>query len=136
MLALLRLSVGMLEPSSSANVFAWLPAFAVMIAVCCGPVAVAVNVNVALLWPEATLTDAGTFTAVLLLERLTDIPLLSAAVLSTTVQMSVRNLVMDSVAQPSALIIRTPCLTAQSCGEGYRRSCCSARAVQQSFLPS
>jgi hypothetical protein len=79
-----------------------------MIAVCCGPVAVAVNVNVALLWPEATLTDAGTFTAVLLLDRLTDIPLPSAAVLSTTVHMSDPDPVIEPFAQPSALIIGTP----------------------------
>jgi hypothetical protein len=86
----------------------WVPALAVMMAVCCGPVAVAVNVNVALLWPEATDTDAGTFTAVLLLDKLTDIPLLSAAVFSVTVHRSDPDPVIEPVAQLSALMIGTP----------------------------
>jgi hypothetical protein len=52
-------------------------------------------VNVALVAPDATVTDAGTVTAVLLLARLTTNPPLGAAVFNVTVQLSVPAPVID-----------------------------------------
>ena len=75
----------------------------VSVAVCAVVTAAIVAVKLALVAPEATVTDDGTVTAALLLERLTDWPLLPAAALSVTVQLSVPAPVIDALAQVSAL---------------------------------
>lgn len=50
---------------------------AVSVAVCAEVTADAVAVKPALFAPEATVTDAGTFTALLLLARVTEMPLVA-----------------------------------------------------------
>jgi hypothetical protein len=71
------------------------------VAVCVEVTAEAVAVKLALDAPDATVTDAGTFTTLLLLVRLTVIVLLVAAV-SVTVQASVPAPVSDPLLQESA----------------------------------
>jgi hypothetical protein len=85
-----------------------LPALAVIVTVCAVLETVAVRLKLAFDWPAATVTDAGTVTAALLLERLTAMPLLSAAVFSVTVQMSEPEPVIAPVAHPSLFTIGTP----------------------------
>ena len=63
----------------------------------------AVAVNFALVAPDATATDAGTFTELLLLERSTVKPPLLAAWVSVTVQASVPAPVSDPLPQVRAL---------------------------------
>jgi hypothetical protein len=87
-LLLLRLSVAVVAFNWSANVFATPPAVAVSVAVCAVLTAAAVAVNAALDDPAATVTDAGTVTALLLLARLTVVAVVAAAV-SVTVHASV-----------------------------------------------
>jgi hypothetical protein len=58
--------------------------------------------------PAATVTDAGTVTAVLLLARLTANPPLAAATFSVTVQLSVPVPVIDPLVQLSPLNTGTP----------------------------
>lgn len=65
--------------------------------------------KLALFTPEVTVTDAGTVTAVLLLDRVTADPLLSAGVFSVTVQTSAPDPVIDPSAHVSSLMIATPC---------------------------
>jgi len=108
MLDWLRLRVGTLVPISRAKVFARSPELAVIVTVCAVLVAVAVKLKLALFWPDATVTDAGTITAALLLERLTASPLLSAAAFSVTVQISEPDPVIDPVAQVRPFTIGTP----------------------------
>jgi hypothetical protein len=76
---------------------------AVRVAVCAVLTAEAVAVKLALVAPEATTTEAGTFTAVLLLARVTANPLLPAAAVSVTVQASVPAPVSDPLPQVSPL---------------------------------
>ena len=64
-----------------------------------------VAVKLALVAPEATVTDEGTVTAVLLLERLTAWPPLGAAALSVAVQLSVPAPVIDPLVQLSPLTL-------------------------------
>jgi hypothetical protein len=62
-----------------------------------------VAVKLAVVDPAATVTEAGTVTAELLLARLTANPPLGAAAFSVTVQLSVPAPVIDPLAQVSAL---------------------------------
>ncbi len=65
--------------------------------------AATVAVKVAVVAPAATLTEAGTVTAALLLDKVTVVPLLGAAVLRVTVQESVPGPTTELLAQVSAL---------------------------------
>lgn len=69
--------------------------------------AAAVAVKDALLAPAATVTEAGTVTAVLVDERLTLIPPLGAGALRDTVQASVAAPVMDPLAQANPFNVGT-----------------------------
>jgi hypothetical protein len=62
-----------------------------------------VAVNPALVWPATTVTVAGSFTAALLLDKLTLKPPLGAAAVSATVQRSVADPVMVPKLQKIAL---------------------------------
>jgi hypothetical protein len=68
----------------------------------------AVAVKLALVAPAVTVMDAGTFTAALLLARLTANPPLAAAVFSDTVQLSVPAPVIDPLAQMIPVSTGTP----------------------------
>jgi hypothetical protein len=82
-------------------------ALAVSIAVCAVLTAVAVAVNPALDAPVATVTDAGTVTALLLLVRLTGVAL-AAAPVSVTVHASVAVPVSDALVQVTPLTAGCP----------------------------
>src|ERR1700735_2974918 len=75
---------------------------AVRVAVCAAVTAEAVAVKAALVAPEAIVTDAGSFTALMLLVRLTVVALL-AVCNRVTVQASVPGPVHDPTVQVSAL---------------------------------
>ncbi len=96
-------SVGTFEPNSNANVLALLPVFAVSITAFEELTVCTVAVKLAFFTPDATVTDAGTVTAALLLVRFTVCPLLAAAVFRVTVQMSDPAPVSDPFAQVSPL---------------------------------
>jgi len=98
----LRLSAGAVAFSCSAYVCKVPPAIAVRVAVCAVPTAVAVAVNAALDAPAATVTDDGTFTAELLLARLTFSALFAAAD-SVTEQASLPAPFSDALPQETAL---------------------------------
>jgi hypothetical protein len=102
MLEALTVSVGVPVPSCKAKVSATLPALAVRVAVCAVLTDETVAANLALLAPAATVTEAGTVTALLLLERLTLNPPLGAAALNATVQESVPAPAIDPLAQLNA----------------------------------
>jgi hypothetical protein len=107
-LEVLTLNVGTEAPSCRAKVFATLPALAVRVTVSAMLTEETVAVKLALVAPAATVTEAGTVTALLLLARLTANPPLAAAVFSVTVQLSVPAAVIDPLAQLSALSTGTP----------------------------
>jgi hypothetical protein len=69
---------------------------------------VTVAVKLPVVDPAATVTEAGTVTAVLLLARLTATPPLAAATFSVTVQLSVPAPVIDPLVQLSPLNTGTP----------------------------
>jgi hypothetical protein len=69
---------------------------------------VTVAVKLPVVDPAATVTEAGTVTAVLLLARLTANPPLAAATFSVTVQLSVPAPVIDPLVQLSPLNTGTP----------------------------
>jgi hypothetical protein len=98
----LRLSAGVVVFSSTVNVCETPPAVAVRVAVCVVLTAVAVAVNAALDAPAATVTDDGTFTAELLLARLTVSALLAGAD-SVTVHESVPAPVSDALLHERAV---------------------------------
>jgi hypothetical protein len=102
-LALLTPKVGTEEPSSIAKGSETLPALAVIVAVAEPLTAVTVAVNPALVAPDATVTDAGTLTAELLLARLTAKPPLAAAAFKVTEQLSVPAPVIEPLVQLSPL---------------------------------
>jgi len=84
------LSVGVVAPLSEiAKVLLTLPAEAVKVAVCAEVTAETAAVKLAVVAPEATVTEAGTATEVLLLASETAWPPLGAAPLNVTVQASV-----------------------------------------------
>jgi hypothetical protein len=96
-LVALMLSVGTPVPSCRANVVDTPLALAVSVTVCVVLTAETVAVKLALVAPAATVTEAGTVTALLLLARLTAKPPLSAAAFSVTVQLSVPAPVIDAL---------------------------------------
>ena len=100
-LALLTPSVGVDAPSWMANVFETPPALAVSVAVAAVPTAVTVDAKLALVAPEATVTEGGTVTAELLLARPTANPPVAAAPFSVNVQLSVPEPVIEPFAQVS-----------------------------------
>jgi hypothetical protein len=96
-------SVGVEAPSCRAKVSDTEFALAVRVTVAAVLTAVAVAEKLALVAPEATVTDAGTVTALLLLARLTANPLLAAAAFSVTVQLSVPAPVIEPLAHVNPL---------------------------------
>jgi hypothetical protein len=104
MLVALMLSAG---PDNTFNcrmkVSETVPALAFSVTACAVATADAVAVNVALVALAATATEAGTVTALLLLDKLTGNPPLLAAVLSVTVQESVPEPVREALAHESAV---------------------------------
>lgn len=68
-------------------------------------IAVTAALKLALEEPAATVTEAGTVTAVLLLVRLTATPPLAAAALKVTVQLSVPAPVMEAALQETPLSV-------------------------------
>jgi len=99
------------------------PAEAVTVAVWSVVTAVNAAVNPALLDPAGTVTEPGTLTAVLVLDRLTASPPLPAAAVRVTVQASLPDPVNELVAQLSPLSVAAPLipvplrLTAAALGE-------------------
>ena len=85
------LSVSCGEPpvSCSATVLVTVPAVALSVAVVVVLTAATVAVKAALVALAATVTEAGTVTELLLLDRVTACPPVPAAALSVTVQVSV-----------------------------------------------
>jgi len=104
----LTVRVGLPATICSANVSATLPALAVKITVVPALIEETVAVKLAVEAPPATVTDAGTVTAELLLARLTTKPPLAAAAFSDTVQLSVPALLMELLAQLSPVSTGTP----------------------------
>jgi hypothetical protein len=104
----LTLSVGTAAPSDRAKVSATLLALAVRVAVCAVLTEETVAVKVAVVEPAATVTVAGTVTALLLLARLTLKPPLGAAAFNFTAQLSVPAPVIDPLVQLSPLNTGTP----------------------------
>jgi hypothetical protein len=103
----LRLSPGIAAFSCSPKVPVTPPAVAVRVAVCAVLTADADAVNPALDAPAATVTEAGTVTALLLLERLTGVAL-AATPVSVTVQVSVAVPVSDALVQETPLTAGCP----------------------------
>jgi hypothetical protein len=91
-----------------AKVLETLPALAVRVTACAVVTDVTVAVNPALVAFAATVTEAGTVTAALLLARLTVKPPLPAAALSVTVQLSLPAPVIDALLQERALNTPAP----------------------------
>jgi len=104
----LALSVDVPATSPRAKVSVTEPALAVKVTVSELLTAVTVAEKLALEAPEATVTEAGTVTALLLLERLTANPPLAAAAFSVTVQLSVPAPVIEPLAQLSPVSTGTP----------------------------
>jgi hypothetical protein len=98
-------SVSPIDPPVSCRtaVFAAPLAVAVSVAVCVEVTAAIVAVNGAVVAPAATVTEAGTVTAVLLLARVTTSPPVGATALSVTVHASVPAAENDIVVQVSEL---------------------------------
>jgi hypothetical protein len=93
------LNTGTLVPSCSAKVLATLLALAVSVTVWAVLTEDTVAVKLAVVDPAATVTEAGTVTAELLLARLTANPPLGAAPLRVTAQLSVPAPVIDELVQ-------------------------------------
>jgi hypothetical protein len=85
-----------------------LPAFADKVTVCAVLTEETVAAKVVLDAPAPTVTEEGTETAALLLERPTVTPPVGAAAFSTTVQVSVPDPDMDELAQESEVSTGTP----------------------------
>jgi len=98
-LLVLTLRMGATAPNSSANDCEIPATFAVTATSCAVLTEFTVAVKPALVSPAGTLTEAGTVTAALLLDRLTVSPPLAAAAFNVTVQLSVPAPVMALVAQ-------------------------------------
>jgi hypothetical protein len=99
---------GTVEPNCRANVSAAPPALAVSVTVVGVLTDVTLAVKLALVAPDATVTEAGIVTAVLLLARLTAKPPLGAAAFSVTVQLSVPAAENDPLVQLRPPNIGTP----------------------------
>src|ERR1700691_5737020 len=91
-----------------ARVSVTLPADAVSVTVCAVETAETVAEKLALVAPEATVTEVGAVTAVVLLAKQTVNPPLAAAAFSDTVQASVPALVMEEFEQVSELSTGMP----------------------------
>jgi hypothetical protein len=102
------LSVGTPAPNCNAKVLATLLALAVSVTVCAVLTPDTVAVKLPVVDPAATVTEAGTVTAELLLARLTANPPLAAATFSVTVQLSLPAPVIDPLVQLSPLNTGTP----------------------------
>jgi hypothetical protein len=107
MFVALTLSVATAAFNCRAKVWETPSAFAVSVAVCAVETAEEVAVKLALVAPAATVTDAGTVTAELLLAKATVNPP-AAAAFRVTVQASVCAPVMEEVAQETAVSTGTP----------------------------
>lgn len=90
---------GRYAPSDNAKVFVLFEVEAVSVAVCAVLTALTVAAKLALVAPAATVTDAGTVIAELLLLRLIANPPVGAAPLKATVQLSAPAPVIDPLAQ-------------------------------------
>jgi hypothetical protein len=88
-LAALSVSPGVVAPSCRSKLTLTLPACAISVAVCAAVTALTVAANPAVVAPSGTVTDAGTTTAALLLDRLTACPPLPAGDASSTKHWSV-----------------------------------------------
>ena len=102
------LSVATAALSCSEKVSEVVPALAVRVTACAELTDDTVAEKLALVAAAATVTEAGTVTAELVLDRFTINPPLAAAVLSVTVQASVPALVMDELVQDIAVSTGTP----------------------------
>jgi hypothetical protein len=91
-----------------AKVWVALPAVAVNVTVCAVLNVFTVAEKFALLDPAATVTDAGTVTAALLLDRFTVNPPVAAAAFRVTVQLSLPKLFIDPPAQLNPVRTGTP----------------------------
>lgn len=107
-LVVLTLSEDDPELSCSVTLCPVPPALAVRIAVSAELAGEILAVKFVLLAPAGTVTEPGTFTSELLLERLTADPPLAAAVFNVTVQLSVPEPVNERLAQLSPLSTGTP----------------------------
>ena len=103
MLVVLMLSVGTPVPSCRANVSATLPALAVRVTVTAVLTEETVAVKLPVVAPDATVTLAGTVTALLLLARLTTNLPVAADAFNVTVQLSVPVPVIDLLVQLNPL---------------------------------
>ena len=101
-------SVGTEAPSCTAKVSVAPPPLAVSVTAAPEVTDDTVAVKFALVAPEATVTLAGTVTALLLLARLTANPPLAAAAFSVTVQLSVPAPVIEPFAQLNPLSTGDP----------------------------
>ena len=101
----LTLSVGMAAFSCRAKPLEAPPALAEIVADCAVVTDVTVALNDALADAVGTVTEAGTVTALLLLERLTAIPPLGADPLNVTVHASVPAPVIDELPQDTVLTV-------------------------------
>lgn len=108
MLDALRVRVGEGADSCRVKVLVTVPALAVNVTVCALETAATVAVKPAVVAPAATVTEAGTVTAVLLLARPTASPPVAAAAFSVTVQLSVPAPLMDEFVQETAVSTGTP----------------------------
>lgn len=108
MLVALALSVATAAFSCRAKVLETVPAFADSVTACAVLTDETVAEKLALAEPAATVTEDGTVTAELLLERPTVNPPVVAAAFSVTVQASVPDPVMDELVQESAVSTGTP----------------------------
>jgi hypothetical protein len=106
-LLVLTLSVDIAAFSCNAKPWELVPSVAVNVAACAVLTEATVAVKMVLLVPVGTLTEAGTVTDELLLERLTLTPPLGAAPLSVTVQVSVPDPVNDEPLQARAFNVGT-----------------------------
>jgi len=104
----LTVSLAAEATSCSANVAAPLPVFAVSVAASVEFTGDTLAVKFALLAPAATVTEAGTFTSELLLDRPIVNPPLAAGVFTVTVQLSVPDPMIELLAQLNPVSPGTP----------------------------
>jgi hypothetical protein len=107
-LEVLTASVDAAGLSCRAKVWGVPPAVAERVTVCAALTDETVAEKLALVAPAATVTEAGTETAALLLERFTVNPPVAAAVLRDTVHVSVPAPVIEALVQESAVNTGTP----------------------------
>ena len=103
MLVVLMVSFGTAPFNCRMNAFDAVPALAIIVTVCVVVTEATEAVNVALNALAGTVTEAGTVTAALLLDKLTLNPPAGAAEVNVTVQLSLPEPVMDAVLQVNPL---------------------------------